>query len=376
MSATKRTSTARSIRGAKGSTDIETPSRQAFIPPYPPSWVGRFTDWVERLPILWWLFYLAIGLVLEAIQTYILWSGGVFDAFGIHFFQFYYPVNYVLALYLMHALDRRARTALERFRPALRPEAGVEARLRYELTTLPARPTILAGIIGLAFGVLGSLSMGIDARTYPAFGMNTTQTGYLFFAATFIPTLWFWFTLIYHTIHQLRMVRRIYARETIVDLYRLRPIYALAELTALTAIGFAIYTYPWLEDTLNASSTYGAAAILINTPFFAWPLVIFVWPLWGAHRALVELKEVALAEAATRAKLLASLLHERIDGRQLAGIDEVHKAITALEFEITRLVKIPTWPWHPGTFRGLLAAVFLPLLLWAVQFVLQRVLVK
>jgi hypothetical protein len=376
MTPTRRTATSRSDFGPKRSPSPEPPNQAPLLPPYPPSWVDRFTDWVERLPIPWWLFYLTVGLLLEAIQVYILWSGGVFNTFGVHFFQFFLPVNYVLALFLMHAFDRRARTALERFRPALRPEAGVEARLRYELTTLPARPTILAGTIGLAFGVLGSLGMGIDLRTYPAFGMNTTQTGYLFFAATLIPTLWFWFTLIYHTIHQLRMVRRIYGRETIVDLYRLRPIYALAELTALTAIGFAIYTYPWLEDTLNASSTYGAAAILINTPFFAWPLVIFVWPLWGAHRALVELKEVALAEAATRAKLLASLLHERIDGRQLAGIDEVHKAITALELEITRLVKIPTWPWHPGTFRGLLAAVFLPLLLWAVQFVLQRVLVK
>lgn len=376
MTAAKRATRSRSALGVKGSPSAELPNQEPFLQPYPPSWVDGFTDWVERLPIPWWQFYLAIGLVLEAIQTSILWSGGAFGAFGFHLFQFYFPINYVLALYLMHAFDRRARTALERFRPALRPEAGVEARLRYELTTLPARPTILAGTIGLAFGVLISLGMGMNLRTYPAFGMNTTQTGYLFLAATFIPTLWFWFTLIYHTIHQLRMVRRIYARETNVDLYRLRPIYALAELTALTAIGFAIYTFPWLEDTLNASTAYGAASILINIPFFAWPLVIFVWPLWGAHRTLVELKESALAEAATRAKLMASLLHERIDGRQLAGIDEVHKAITALEFENARLLKVPTWPWHPGTFRGLLAAVFLPLLLWVVQFVLQRVLVK
>jgi hypothetical protein len=118
------------------------------------------------------------------------------------------------------------------------------------------------------------------------------------------------------------------------------------------------------------------AVIVLNIPFFAWPIVIFLWPLWGAHRALVELKEVSLAEAAGRAKVLSALLHERIDQQKLSRIDEVHKAITALEFENGRLLKIPTWPWHPGTFRGLLAAVFLPLLLWAVQFVLQRVLVK
>jgi hypothetical protein len=374
MTATKRTSTARSIRGARGSADVETSSREAFIPPYPPSWVDRFTDWVERLPIPWWLFYLTVGLLLEAIQAYILWSGGVFNTFGVHFFQLYFPINFVLATFLMHAFDRRARTAIERFRSALRPEAGSEQRLLFDLTTLPARPTLLAGLAGLAFGLVGILGTGLNLREYPMFGMNSSPAGYAFTLVTFVPTLWFWFTLIYHTIHQLRTVRRIYAEETNVDLYRLRPIYGLAELTALTALGFAIYTFPWLEDSLNASSTIGASAILINLPFFAWPLVIFVWPLWGAHRTLVELKEAALAETATRAKLMASLLHERIDGRQLAGIDEVHKAITALEFENARLLKVPTWPWHPGTFRGLLAAVFLPLLLWGVQFVLQRLL--
>jgi len=376
MTATKRTSTARSLRGAKGSAEIETPSRQAFLPPYPPSWVDRFTDWVERLPVPWWLFYLVVGLLLETIQIYILSSGSVFDAFGVHLFQFYFPINYVLALFLMHALDRRGTTALERFRPALRPQPGVEERMAYELTTLPARPTIVAGLAGLAFGVVGILGTGASLREYPMFGMNTTPAGYAFAAATFIPTLWVWFTLIYHTIHQLRVVRRIYAKETRVDLYRLRPIYALAELTALAAAGFAVYTYPWLEDLLNAASELSLAVVVLNLPFFAWPIVIFLWPLWGAHRTLVELKEAALTEAATRSKSLAGLLHERIDHGQLARIDEVHKAIMALEAEIARLLKVPTWPWHPGTFRGLLAAVFLPLLLWVVQFGLQRLLVK
>ena len=353
------------------------PIRKApFVPPYPPSWVDRFTDSLERLPVPWWLGYLLAGLLMEGIQIYILWSGGVFASFGAHLFQFYFPINYILALFVMHALDRRASTALERFRPALHPDGASEERLLYELTTLPARPTILAGLAGLAFGVVGILGTGASLREYPMFGMNTTPAGYAFAAATFIPTLWVWFTLIYHTIHQLRVVRRIYAKETRVDLYRLRPIYALAELTALAAAGFAVYTYPWLEDLLNAASELSLAVVVLNLPFFAWPIVIFLWPLWGAHRTLVELKEAALTEAATRSKSLAGLLHERIDHGQLARIHEGHKAIMALEAEIARLLKVPTWPWHPGTFRGLLAAVFLPLLLWVVQFGLQRLLVK
>lgn len=370
MTQRKATPTARTRRLPTDPAPLEA----GFVPPYRPSWVDRFTDWVERLPVPWWAFYLIIGLLLEGIQIYILSSGEVFDAYGVHLFQFYFPINYVLALFLMHALDRRSATALERFRPALRPEGRADARLLYELSTLPARPTTAAGLTGLAFGTISLLIFGLNMREYPMFGMNSTPAGYAFAGITFLPTLWFWFTLIYHTIHQLRTVRRIYAQETRVDLYRLRPIYALAELTALAAAGFAIYTYPWLEDLFNAASTLDPAVIVLNLPFFAWPLVVFLWPLWGAHRTLVDLKEAALAETAIRSRSVAALLHERIDQRQLAGIDEVHKAITALEFETARLLKIPTWPWHPGTFRGLLAAVFLPLLVWTVQNVLQRLL--
>lgn len=374
MTAKRPTTSVRSIRGARRSPDVESPSRPAFLPPYPPSWVDRFTDWVERLPVPWWLGYLLAGLLLEGTQLYLLWSGGVFASFGVHLFQFYFPINYILALFVMHALDRRAAAALERFRPALRQADDAADRLRYELTTLPGRNTILAGLIGLAFGMSSLLAFGLNLREYPMFGLNSTPAGFAFAGVTFIPTLWLWFTLIYHTIHQLRTVRRIYAQETNVDLYRLRPIYALAELTALTAVGFAAYTYPWLEDLIHAASTLDPAVIVLNLPFFAWPLVIFLWPLWGAHRTLVELKESELGESGIRARALTVVLHERIDQLKLAGIDEVHKAITALEIETTRLQKVPTWPWRPGTFGGLLAAVFLPLLIWTVQYVLQRLL--
>ena len=42
--------------------------------------------------------------------------------------------------------------------------------------------------------------------------------------------------------------------------------------------------------------------------------------------------------------------------------------------EAADLQRIPTWPWSPGTPRGVVAAVFLPVILWLVQFGLQRLL--
>lgn len=46
-----------------------TASNPAFTPPYPPSWIDRFTGWVARLPGPDWLFYLGLWLVLFILHT-------------------------------------------------------------------------------------------------------------------------------------------------------------------------------------------------------------------------------------------------------------------------------------------------------------------
>ncbi len=348
----------------------------AFVPPYPPSWVDRFTDWVDRLPIPWWAFYVLVAIVLEAIQATILWRDGILATYGSHFFQFFFPVNFVLAAFLMHAFDRRAATSLARFRPALRESAHPFEALLYELTTLPRRPTIAAGLIGLAFGAFSVATLPSGLQDYPLAGMNTTPTAYTFMLLMFIPTLWFWFTLIYHTIHQMRTVHRIYRSETQVDLYRLQPFYALAGLTAVTALGFALYTYPWLADpgTQTGGNPQADISILLTVPFYLWPMVIFVWPLWGAHRSLARHKEAALEEVGRRPHAITVRFHGRLEHDPLTGMDEFHKALATLDLEAAALDKIPTWPWPRGVFRNLTAAFLLPVFIWLIQYVLQKVL--
>jgi hypothetical protein len=39
------------------------------------------------------------------------------------------------------------------------------------------------------------------------------------------------------------------------------------------------------------------------------------------------------------------------------------------------IARTPTWPWSSGTFRGFSTAVLLPILLWRVLRILERVLV-
>jgi hypothetical protein len=89
---------------------------------------------------------------------------------------------------------------------------------------------------------------------------------------------------------------------------------------------------------------------------------------------LVEEKERLLGEAALRFEAAIAGLHQRMDSGKLEGMTDLNMAIASLELEQNALNRIPTWPWQPETVRWLVTALVLPLGLWIIQFVLQRVL--
>ena len=87
--------------------------------PYPPSWIDRFTDWVERLPIPGWAFYAGLGLGLILIQVLFLWLDRGLAAAEVLLPLIIFNALFPYLLGLMHFLDRQAITALDSMRPAL-----------------------------------------------------------------------------------------------------------------------------------------------------------------------------------------------------------------------------------------------------------------
>jgi len=62
-----------------------------FVAPYPPSWIDRLTDWVERLPIPWWSFYVVLAAAMIGAVALVLWRAGVYASFGFHPMQVFLP---------------------------------------------------------------------------------------------------------------------------------------------------------------------------------------------------------------------------------------------------------------------------------------------
>ena len=337
---------------------------------YAPSWVDRYTAWVDQLPGSSWLYYLGIGLVLLLAQATVLWVDGAFPigtflpvlVFVGGVFSFWLA----LLLYLVEG----GCAALTTVHPALKANEEEYRRLRYQVTTLPARPTLLASLaILISFTVMEQVVPGFTPSNLDALATSPVSSALLYFISRLL--WWIFGTFIYHTVHQLRVINRIFTRHTRINVFRMRPLYTFSSVTALTAVSLTVIPYAW--RAMNPAPLT-ITTIWIMFPITALALVSFVWPLLGLHRLLVEEKGRLLDEASLRLEAAIVELHQQMDSGRLEGMEDLNNAMANLEIEQNALNAIPTWPWQPETVRLLVTALALPLGLWIAQFVLQRLL--
>ncbi len=341
---------------------------EAEFRPCAPSWLDRFNSALNRLPGPSWAYYLGIGSVLVLLQVAVLWREGAYSVEGFLANHAFIAGLIPFLLALSRFLDNRAVAAFAALRPVLNVSEEKCQRLQYQLTTLPARPTLLVSLFGVASIVFLNIVMDSfsDFGRLGAFPISRTLV-YL----TYIGAWWVLAAFLYHTIHQLRTIDLIYTHHTRINLFKMRPLYGLSGVTALTGVSLTAMTYSWM--VINPELWGNLISMAIVLPITILAFTTFVWPLLGIHRLLEEEKGRLLDECSLRIEAAIAALHQRVDGEKLEGMDDLNKTIASLEIEQNLLEGIPTWPWQPDTVRLLITALALPLGLWLIQYVLQRV---
>lgn len=333
----------------------------SFAKSYPPSIVDHFIDWVERIPIPWWAFYLGLAFVLISIEVALMWNGrngGIAP----------YPLAQVAILAysfaLMDGLNRLAGRAMTRFRPLLNASESEYQSLCYKLTTLPPRPVwramLCGAIFGAAiFGVIPAHFLADElgyAISVPSVVYNVVINAMGWAAAS---------ALIYHTAHQLGLVHQITLRARGINLFALNSIYAFSVLSAATAIGYMGMTLVLYGVSPTLLSQFLPVAILVF--FTILSFTAFVLPLRGARAVLAKEKSQRLRETGDRMAALYTELHRRVDAGEMANMSELNQALASLEMERTALNHVSALPWPKDLFRVVTLALFTPLLWWAVD---------
>jgi hypothetical protein len=360
-----------------GVTITERPSTPRLSPgiPYHISWLDSFYCQLKRLPVPGWLVYLGIGLLFVLIETVVLWSEGTGPLGALSPLHLVFAATPAYLLALIRYLDETAVDALAKMRGFLTISPAEYDRLEFEITSLPREPMRL---ITLACAGGSLIEIALFSRAYPQFAFSGGPLSSLYNGVALLLTEVLVGGLLFHTIHQFRIVERVLRNLGPIDLFHLGPLYAFSRLTGLTAVGLVLliypgivfYGYPGIGSTpTQPSEWFGISTILSTTALAGFA---FAAPLLGLHRRLTHEKSRHLQETASRLRSTFEELNRRVDAGEPREMADLHSTLSSLVMEEAELKQVPTWPWAAETGRWVATAILLPLAIWLAQFVLQR----
>lgn len=334
---------------------------------YRASWVDNLINWIKRLPIPSWLFYVGLFSVLTIAIQIAYWIDGnnpfdVSEGPLVFHITAIYPVMVLAAI---HYIDNTARRSFDDFQPALGKSETETARLRYELTTIPSRQagvlTVIGGVFGLCLVFLADYGWFADSTPF-AFGIVIAIT-ILGFALTAV--------MLYHTVRQLQLVSYIHSIATEINLLQFAPLYAFSRLSAHTGLFFILVLY--FDLVFNSETLKNPGLMVINglvLPLAA--VACFILPIEGMHRRLVLEKRHLQWEVNQRLEASMNQLYQQVDATDLRNADAMNKTITSLITTRELITKIPTWPWQPETSALFFSALTFPIIAFLIQLLLKN----
>lgn len=339
------------------------------------SWIDRFFDWVDSLPLPPLLFYFILYLFLVTIHHLTLWSGGVLPV-GEFSRGILLTIDFWLILQMaaFHFFQNQAENAIDRFRAALDVSPKDFEEIRFSFVHFSARSTLLAAIfVTIPLGLLVFFSpVPLVSSLFGATPLTTAVTLILLLGSPFA------FGFFYFVFRSLVWINRLYKKVKRINLFNLEPLYILSGFTSKVGMLFILYlVLNYLTGDAWGSQQSGEAITAFYFFFNGLIAVLaFVVPLWGMHVRLVAEKERVSDENNRRLEDAFWGLHHRMDKGKLNDIAQFRNGISALMDFRAEIKKIPTWPWDSATLRTFLTALFVPMTIWVVQQVLLRTVVK
>ncbi len=331
--------------------------------PYAPGWTDMAIAWIRSRAWPAWRSYavlITLGAIAANAQN---WLSG--QPLGLTFTQTAWGIVTVGFLGALDGLNRVAAEAFDAFRPALGSAPIDQARARYELTTVPRSTSLVILVLS---GPFTAAYYAADPVASQVVGLSPVALAGRWLFESFFSALLL--ILVVQALRQLRLVSRLHAAATHIDLFHPSPLHAFSRLTALTGLALigVIVGGTLLNPALLSTGDLFVFWVPWLVLFPAVALLIFVGPLLGMHGRLVAIKSGLQSASEDRIKAVLEAIHHDVDRLDLARADGLQKSLGSLLQEREILARLPTWPWSTGTARGFGSALLLPI----VVFLLQR----
>ena len=329
------------------------------------SWVDAVVALIDRLPGPPWLAYALLAVVSVAATVVLRLLDGVYiDALVIAFAALTFTPFAVT-----FSINRAAKRALADFRPALGELEPEYAEFERRLTTTSVATGIVGAVIGIGIVTIGNLTVdgawGVSPSNSLATNVVTLATQYILNTSLI--------TFLLHQVGNLRTITRIHREATNIQLWNVRTHNAFARVTVMAALAI---TVPYVTAAVLSAlfSANSVIVIIVIVVALSVATLLFVGPLVGMRRRLVDEKEQQLSETDRVFEGVAARLRAELDAGDLASVGTYETAMSALGSERERLRKVSTWPWSADTLRAFLTSLAIPIFLWFLTSLLGRLL--
>ena len=333
--------------------------------PYPPSFIDRFIQFIQKLPVPYWLTYLLLFILQSVLNHILVWADKSTPLFTFQRVTLTLPLWMWFPLAIVTFLNKASEAALDSFQPLLTIDDVEANKLKHEFTTMPGRGVVISGVAWLSVYILINY-LFFDIYSSIGWGKSLTLFTVLEGAITFAIGS----VMYYHSIRLLWLVNRTVKAAKHFNLFDLNPVYAFSRLTARIGVSWvlmAVFTLLVFPVEFKPELVLTFAIIQIGLAFTA-----FVLPLRFVNYQLVLEKRRLLTENQLRVEATLSLLHQHIDLNELGKMEQLNNAITGLTAERGIIEKVPTWPWRTETLTGFLSATVIPILLLVIQIVIEN----
>jgi hypothetical protein len=331
----------------------------------PPSYVDRILRFFQGRAAPYWLVYLLLFFLQSLANHMLAWSTGWLPQWTFDRILLIYPVWQWMPLAIMTFLNRTALRAVTAFRPLLELDDAAVERLKNEFTSIPLRGVLFTNLFWAVF-YLGVLVLYQDVYTMagidPVTKRITIVEGFLSFGIGGV--------MYFHCLRQLILIHRTVKQVKQFNLFALEPVYAFSRLTSWTGISWIVmlgFNFLFFPFVLAPSLMLSYMILMV-----AFALAAFLLPLRVVNQQLVHQKRLHLAEHQRRVETMLARLHHGLDQGNLAEIEGINEALAGLDAERKILYDIPTWPWRTATLTGFVSAAILPVILLAIQLIIER----
>jgi hypothetical protein len=330
------------------------------------SFLDKFMTYVEKQPISYWLIYLVLFL-LQITMIHILgWITGWLPSYTFSSILFLFPIWQWVPLAIMTYSNSVSRQAVDTFKPLLDLDENELGGLKNEFSNMPSRSVILGSVIWGIIYIM--LVYGTFNSAIKYFGFDNILASVIILEGLFAYLTGS--AIYYHSFRQLGLVNRTVKMVKRFNLLQLDPVYAFSRVTSFIGVSWMIMLSLTLL-TFPIQLISGLTLVILGLQLVM-AVAAFILPLWFVHLRLRSQKTNLLSELNRQFESTITKLHVCLDKDDLGPVPQLKDALLGLSAERDVLNQIRTWPWSGSTLTGFLSATLLPIGLFIIQLVIQK----